>query len=564
METVYFLCSPCINEESSKTVSDAIAFCFECKEHFCKICRELHSKFPPMKDHSVIPCTHMTAFPIDILNKTFQCDLHPEERAQYYCSFHCNTFCFVCLTETHRSCSFRKLSDVSKGVKESNSFTEMQNQLAMKCKSMKNILNSKSENLSDMLRQKTEIETELSSYISRINTYLIDLIRNVKTVYDQELQKLQKDIEQARIREKELRKQRNDLEDISKFCSDDVTFLCIKEIERSFRNKEEEIENILTEPNRTDLAINGIEKIKALLINVEKLEIEPLKKHIPDDIITLSPAQLTVQSDTRTSMTGTRLTLKEHIDIAKMGVKEPVIIDCTIFKSGQIIAIEQTHTCLLEFTSSGKLYRNVKISSQALGITAIDANLFALTESGRDTVQIYNKQRMSSIFEVSIRDHCSGITKYSDSNVVVGCNAGGLVLIGKNGEKEKVFHTKELMHLNQNICLTSNEKGQIFCSFSKNNTVLSIDSRGKLRFTFESDKLRSPRGVTGDGNNNIFVSGYDTNNIIWISNDGKNSKEVLNSRNGIQNPRGIDYDKILKVLTVCNKNGSQMSIYSMQ
>ncbi|XP_071177998.1 uncharacterized protein [Mytilus edulis] len=563
METVSFLCSPCINEESSNTASDAISFCFECKEHFCKICRELHSKFPPMKDHSVIPCTHMTAFPIDILNKTFQCDLHPEERAEYYCSFHCNTFCFVCLTETHRSCSFRKLSDVSKGVKESNSFTEIQNQLAMKYKSMNNLLNSKSENLSDMLRQKTEIETQLSSYISRINNYMIDLIRKVKTVYDQELQKLQKGIEQVRIQEKELFKQRNNLENISKFCSDDVTFLCIKEIERLFRNKEAEIERILTETNRTDLTINGIEEVKAFLKNVVKLEIEPSKKHTPDDNITLSPAQLTVQSDTR-AISNANFILKELIDIAKMGVKEPVIIDCTIFKSGQIIAIEKKHTCLLEFTSRGKLNRNVRISSQALGIAAIDDNLFALTDSGRDTVQIYDKQRMSSILEVSIRDHCSGISKYSNSNVVVGCHAGGLVLIGKNGEKEKVFHTKELMHLNQNICLTSNEKGQIFCSFSKNNTILSIDSRGKLRFTFQSEKLRSPRGLTCDGNSNVYVSGYETNNIIWISNDGKTSKEVLNSKTGIQSPTGIDYDKDLKIFAVCNCNGSKLSIYSMK
>ncbi|XP_063447924.1 uncharacterized protein LOC134727473 [Mytilus trossulus] len=392
---------------------------------------------------------------------------------------------------------------------------------------------------------------------------MIDLIRNVKTVYDQELQKLQKDIKQVRIQEKELCKQRNNLENISKFCLDDVTFLCIKEIESLYRNKEEEIGRILTEPNRTDLTIKGIEEVKAFLMNVEKLEIEPSKQHFPDDNITLSPAQLTVQSDAR-AISNASFTLNQHIDIAKMGVKEPVIIDCTIFKSGQVIAIEQKHTCLLEFTSSGKLNRNVRITSQALGIAAIDDKLFAITESERETVQIYDKQSMSSIREVSIRDHCSGITKYLDSNVVVGCNAGGLVLIGKNGDKEKVIHTKELMHLNQNICLTSNEKGEIFCIFSRKNTIVSIDSRGNLRFTFENEKLRGPRGVTGDGNDNIFVSGYDTNNIMWISNDGKNSKEILNSNNGIQNPRGIEYHKTLKMLTVCNYNGSQLSIYSMQ
>ncbi|CAG2187993.1 unnamed protein product [Mytilus edulis] len=297
---------------------------------------------------------------------------------------------------------------------------------------------------------------------------------------------------------------------------------------------------------------------------LKKVKVEPVIQQIPVNTITLSPAQQTVPYETKKSMTSGILTLNKHIDIAKKGVKEPVIIDCTIFKNGQVIAIEQKHTCLLEFTSSGILRRNVKILSQALGIAAIDESLFAITESERDTVRIYDKQRMSSIREVSIREHCSGITKYSDSNFVVGCNAGGLVLIGKNGKKEKVFHTKELMHLNQNICLTSNERGHIFCSFSKNNTILSIDSRGILRFTFQCEKLKSPRGLTCDGNSNIYVSGYETNNIIWISNDGKKSKEVLNSKNGIQCPTGIDYDTNLAILTVCNHNGSKMSIYSMK
>ncbi|CAG2211227.1 unnamed protein product [Mytilus edulis] len=314
------------------------------------------------------------------------------------------------------------------------------------------------------------------------------------------------------MQSKGLCKQQDNLENIVQFCSDDVTFLYINEIEHVFL-KEEKIPNIV--PTRTDLAINGIEEIKTFLRNVEKVKIEPVIQQIPVNTITLSPAQQTVPFERKKSMTS--------------GVKEPVIIDCTIFKNGQVIAIEQKHTCLLEFTSSGILRRNVKILYQALGIAAIDESLFAITESERDTVRIYDKQRMSSIREVSIRDHCSGISKYSNSNVVVGCHAGGLVLIGKNGEKEKVFHTEELMHLNQNICLTSNEKGQIFCSFSKNNTILSIDSRGKLRFTFQSEKLKSPRGLTCDGNSNVYVSGYETNNIIWISNDGKKSKEVLNS-----------------------------------
>ncbi|XP_052073514.1 uncharacterized protein LOC127711484 [Mytilus californianus] len=564
METVSFPCFPCFNGGGSKTKNDAFAFCLECSEHRCKKCKEIHSKFPQLKYHSIIPCSNISSFPQEVINRTHKCESHSTEKAEYYCSFHCNAFCFVCLMELHRHCSFKKLSDVSKGVKLSTSFKEMQNQLAVKGESMKHLLNNKAENLNDILRQKTKLETELSSYVSRINSYMNELIKNVKTVYEKELQKLRKDLEQLRIQEKGLCKQRDNLDNIAKFCSDNVTFLYINEIEHVFR-QEKETRNTVTETTRTDLAINGIEEIKAFLRNVEKIKIEPVMQHIPVNTITLSPAaQHTIPLEAMKSMTGDILTLNKHIDIAKKGVKEPVIIDCTIFKSGQIIAIEQKHTCLLEFTTSGMLRRNVKISSQALGIAAIDENVFVLTESGMDTVHIYNKQSMSSIREVSIRDNCSGIARYSNSNFVVGCNAGGLMLIGTSGDKEKMFHTKELLHLNQKIFLTANEKSQVFCSLPNKDTILSIDYRGNVRFSFQSEKLKSPRGLTGDGNSNIYVSGYETNNILWISNDGKKSKEVLNSKNGIQSPTGIDYDKVLEILAVCNCNGSQMSIYSMK
>ncbi|CAC5388082.1 unnamed protein product [Mytilus coruscus] len=411
MKTISFLCSLFTKYESSTAVSEVYAFCLECNEDLCMRCREIHSKFPSLKHHSIILYTHITAFPIDIINKTSECDSHPTEKAEFYCTNHYNTFYFVCLKESHRKCTLMKLSDVSRGVKLSNSFIEIQNRLTAKRNFMKNLINIESEHLKNMLRQKMKIVTEMSSYISRINTCLIDLVQNFKTVHDEELYKVLNDLEQLQVQEKDFCRQRDNIE------------------------------------NNNYIMITS--------------------------------------------------TIKLHKDT-------------------------NNENC------------NVK------------------------------KYKPTKEAQISIRDDCSGIARYSDSNFKVSCNAGGLMLIGTTGEKEKMFDTKELLHLNQNIFLKANEKSQVFCSFPQRDTILSIDYRGNLRFLFQSKKRISPRGVTGDGNSNIFVSGYERNNILWISNNGKKSKEVLNSRNGIQSPTGIDYDKVMEILAVCNGNGSQMSIYSMK
>jgi sugar lactone lactonase YvrE len=56
---------------------------------------------------------------------------------------------------------------------------------------------------------------------------------------------------------------------------------------------------------------------------------------------------------------------------------------------------------------------------------------------------------------------------------------------------------------------------------------------GQNSWTFKEDNvLRKPAGIALDQNSNVFVAGNGTNNVVVLSPDGKNCREILTQRNG--------------------------------
>lgn len=67
--------------------------------------------------------------------------------------------------------------------------------------------------------------------------------------------------------------------------------------------------------------------------------------------------------------------------------------------------------------------------------------------------------------------------------------------------------------------------------------------------------MKSPNGITTDRYGNAYVTC--TNNVLVISADGRPYKEILNSSNGIEEPRPIFYDKLENRLLACNAQNGQ-------
>jgi outer membrane protein assembly factor BamB len=96
----------------------------------------------------------------------------------------------------------------------------------------------------------------------------------------------------------------------------------------------------------------------------------------------------------------------------------------------------------------------------------------------------------------------------------------------------------------------------INCTEWKTNTIYCYTLTGQEIWTFKDENvLRGPRGIALEKNRNVYVAGKGTNNVVVISPDGKNCKEILTKSNGLDRPFSLCINIDRYELLVCNKKG---------
>lgn len=77
---------------------------------------------------------------------------------------------------------------------------------------------------------------------------------------------------------------------------------------------------------------------------------------------------------------------------------------------------------------------------------------------------------------------------------------------------------------------------------------------GNSIWTFKDDTvIKKPSGIAVDGMGNVYITNQDLNNVIVISPDGNQSKQLLSQSDGLNKPRAIQYDRKRNRLLVANK-----------
>ena len=87
------------------------------------------------------------------------------------------------------------------------------------------------------------------------------------------------------------------------------------------------------------------------------------------------------------------------------------------------------------------------------------------------------------------------------------------------------------------------------------NSLTCCDLYGTTQWVFKDKRvLQNPLGISVDNDGNVYVIGYDSNNVVVFSPDGQRHRQLLSSRNGLKNPSVLDYDKSENRLLVVNKS----------
>ena len=128
----------------------------------------------------------------------------------------------------------------------------------------------------------------------------------------------------------------------------------------------------------------------------------------------------------------------------------------------------------------------------------------------------------------------------------------------KNGLKMLILSDQSISDViksdmtNFHYVATSGDK--LYYTNVNTHTVTCCDLHGTTQWEFKDERLiQYPLGVSVDNDGNVYVVGYDSNNVVVISPDGQRHRQLLSSKDGLVNPIVLDYDKSTNRLLVVNK-----------
>ena len=83
--------------------------------------------------------------------------------------------------------------------------------------------------------------------------------------------------------------------------------------------------------------------------------------------------------------------------------------------------------------------------------------------------------------------------------------------------------------------------------------VPGCDLHGTTQWEFNDERvLRCPLGISVDNDENVYVVGLYSENVVVISPDGQRHRQLLSSKDGISCPRALEYDRYTNRLLVVN------------
>ena len=108
-------------------------------------------------------------------------------------------------------------------------------------------------------------------------------------------------------------------------------------------------------------------------------------------------------------------------------------------------------------------------------------------------------------------------------------------------------------------------KDNIYYTNKNNHTVTCYDLQGITKWEFrDTIVLVQPFGIYVDNFGNLFVTGYNSHNVVVISNDGQHNKEVLSSKDGMNFPQALYYDRSSNKLLVANYINTKAFIFNIK
>ncbi|VDI63956.1 Hypothetical predicted protein [Mytilus galloprovincialis] len=555
-------CDICQNRHICKAAEE---YCPVCEEALCTDCKDHHKLAKATKNHQAISIDEYNKLPAFIREIKQHCDKHGD-RFEFFCPTHNELCCKRCITTSHNECKECKvIEDFVEFSKSSAAIDEYEQTLKDVEKNAQTAIADRKNNVEEFEKQTQAIRKQIKNKRIEIYRHFDNLeetiMKELSTIESEKKQNVQSVIEKLDENKNRNIQLKENIDAMKKYGSNIQVFMGTIKLQQSVSSQEKFVRSLQDDES---LRIVNLECSISEELNNIKSRIRSFGTVTP---ITSDPrTQFKWKSDKSAQIltTPTDMNSINNIHtrlICKINVKTPkTITSCLV---GKYVMFSNTKSsmangCLLQYDINGNYLKEIELTqSLAFDIVFIDFDTVAVT-GGSSLFNVYIVDvatlQVKRVIHVGEENCIYGATYKNE--FIIGCIRGNsLKMFNIVNNKDVTIPILPFKTKNTRGTYIDSDDNSFYHSDYTDGAVTCYGLKGNIMWSFKDVDLQKPRSACLDSNSNVYVAGSDSNNVVVISSDGLNSKQLLGPDDGIRYPHAIHYDKSSNRLLVANKYG---------
>ena len=347
---------------------------------------------------------------------------------------------------------------------------------------------------------------------------------------------------------------RQDVNKVKKYASDLQTFMGVNKTTNVVDGEVKKQKGAFNY-DLFELKVDFSSELKSCVKDFSKFGVVSVtKKHCGTNLVKEAELQAHIPQESKMCVT-LQLIKKTTVNFQTEVNGQVRIKGCDILPDGKLVIVEIEGKRLFMFSNNGNYEKEiVRFSGQPFEVSYTGENIVAVTIRDKHEVVFVNVITNTIINTVDVSHQCWGtdfnmnrlairVIQLPTSNHIVYLDPKGKVIDRVNIPGEH----------STNISLRD---GTIKCADWKTNTIYCYTLTGQEIWTFKDENvLRKPVGIALDKNRNVYVASKRTNNVVVLSPDGKNCRQILTNSDGLDGPISFRINIDRNELLVCNVRG---------
>ena len=548
-ECFAYECSPCRESDVTK---EAKFYCPQCSDYLCASCEDSHKRFGRTRNHTVLSGKNLPPKPASAgrpaVKSTILCSCGAKE-VSIYCTSHDDVICIGCKTLKHRACPSCSIQEKSKDFNVHTADSKLSN----------------ANELTTILKQLQNSAKRSLEHISSQTKTCREAIKNFSALLKAEIQKMED----------------KSLEDLKKVATSltssiheeiDISNIALDKLNSDMKS----LQSSKDPSNQQSMFIWNLRLSKTLR------EIESVTRHMRKDackpwiLFDANEKILTTESDslgsvkceqhpeTRKVIANMSIKSIEKVDVRLPRDTQITRITGSVFMAtGELVLCDSDNKCLKVFDKTLTQKRVIELSGDPWDITAVTRTDVVFTLPMKKKLQYGQVLPDLQVGRsVELDKKCWGIEACRD-DMYVSCHnypgEGEVRIYGSKGQLKKRIGVSQdgTYQFQRPYYIAVSMRDELYVSDWNlhKNFRLSKDGSQDVTLGLSDHNLLRPCGVLLDGDDNVFVCGEDSNNVIVFDKHGKKIKTLLTASDGLKYPLSISYRQSDNTLVV-GGNGS--------